>query len=462
MTALLHFFLFRENYEQSVALEKTSKEFGTQPSTILAWLRTFKKRGNLERKVGSGRNDTLRQMAHERLVKIFHEHGPQRTTDALVDLTVKVMKDGKEFPIPSRSTFIRALQSEQWKKVTPAIVPYLKSSTMEERLLWCTANVKNSFGGPKSSELYIECDEKYFYHLEYDDSSFMCPADAVDDFKFLTRTHKKNPTKKTHVMFFGAVARPRRDDNFDGRIGMWPVVDETATQQKNSKFGKKGDLTFPTIMMNKLVFFRMVEKKLIPAALRIVESKISSVKTIVVQLDFAGGHGGGKGNKRLLEEELNALGKRVLDQRSTDPSVFNQDHLDIYFKVQPSSSPDLNVLDLGIWTSLAKGVRSSSVAHGSRIDRKMLMDEVQKRFWETWDSVSSLHNIYGTKKKIIETIIETGGGNHYKIPHINGPKKERREPVPVTKEWENQQKDRFLNFGDRLEGEADLDEESDV
>jgi len=105
-------------------------------------------------------------------------------------------------------------------------------------------------------------------------------------------------------------------------------------------------------------------------------------------------------NKRLLEEELDLLGQDALRQRE-DVSLLNRTNLSISFKVQPSSSPDLNVLDLGIWTSVAKGVRSDSTVHGDRLDRKFLMEEVNKRFWVLWDSVSALRNIYNTKRNIL-------------------------------------------------------------
>ena len=83
--------------------------------------------------------------------------------------------------------------------------------------------------------------------------------------------------------------------------------------------------------MTKELFQEYVIKYLIPAVIS-VGGKLG-VKKIVVQMDQAGGHGGGRGNMNAVLKKFNSHGSQV------NPKIV--------FIIQPSRSPDFNALDLG-------------------------------------------------------------------------------------------------------------------
>ena len=131
-------------------------------------------------------------------------------------------------------------------------------------------------------------------------------------------------------MFFGAVARPRPEKNFDGRILLMPVCSEKI-MQRQSKYNSQGEVRLEPAIMTKELFQEYVIKYLIPAVIS-VGGKLG-VKKIVVQMDQAGGHGGGRGNMNAVLKKFNSHGSQV------NPKIV--------FIIQPSRSPDFNALDLG-------------------------------------------------------------------------------------------------------------------
>ncbi len=110
-----------------------------------------------------------------------------------------------------------------------------------------------------------------------------------------------------------------------------PVCSEKMTKRK-SKYSARGEMIYEPATMTKSLFKEYVIQYLIPDAIRIGQKL--SVKKIVIQMDQAGGHGGGKGNMKMILDEFNQIGS------SCSPEM--------KFIVQPSKSPDFNALDLGM------------------------------------------------------------------------------------------------------------------
>jgi hypothetical protein len=114
--------------------------------------------------------------------------------------------------------------------------------------------------------------------------------------------------------------------------------------------------------MNKKLFIKYCECHLIPA-IRNVLLRLKGITQVVVQVDNAGAHGGGRSDIKNVIKYLNNFGRQALPH--------------ITFITQPSCSPDFNALDLGIWFSLAcgvKAVRSLVVATGQ--PKKRLTDKI--------------------------------------------------------------------------------------
>jgi hypothetical protein len=116
------------------------------------------------------------------------------------------------------------------------------------------------------------------------------------------------------------------------------------------------------------------------------------------------------------------VGKTIWIQQDNAPShvpiydeqfaaAVAQTGLDIRLINQPSNSPDMNVLDLGVFASL------QSLENG-RTSRNMdeLIENVQKEFDE-YDP-STLNRVFLTLQGCLIEVMKDGGGNKYKIPHM--------------------------------------------
>lgn len=98
-----------------------------------------------------------------------------------------------------------------------------------------------------------------------------------------------------------------------------------------------------------------------------------------------------------------------------------QTGLDIRLINQPPNSPDMNVLDLGFFASL------QSLTY-TRISNNMndLIANVQNEYENYEDK--SLRNVFLTLQGCMLEVMMAGGGNKYKIPHMN---KDRLEALGI-------------------------------
>lgn len=111
----------------------------------------------------------------------------------------------------------------------------------ENRVAFCKEYLNESFGGDGNSTLWVDVDEKNFCSLTR--RIIYVPTEFEGLFKF---QHAESKTKIEHVMFFGAIARPRPKFNFDGRILLIPVC-EKKIRKRNGKYGKKGEVFFSKV-----------------------------------------------------------------------------------------------------------------------------------------------------------------------------------------------------------------------
>ena len=85
---------------------------------------------------------------------------------------------------------------------------------------------------------------------------------------------------------------------------------------------------------------------------------------------------------------------------------------------QPAQSPDLNVLDLGFFRSLQSRVHSSSTNNMAE-----LIDEVERMYWE-YDAIT-MERVWQSLFNVYNSILQVGGGNEYKLPHLNKARAQR-------------------------------------
>jgi hypothetical protein len=99
---------------------------------------------------------------------------------------------------------------------------------------------------------------------------------------------------------------------------------------------------------------------------------------------------------------------------SDDPRFLNavaQTGLDIRLMHQPANSPDMNILDLGLFSSLQ-----------SMTDRLVSnnLDELIHNVKQQYDAYDAdkINRVFLTLQSCLIEVMKVGGGNGYKIPHM--------------------------------------------
>jgi hypothetical protein len=111
----------------------------------------------------------------------------------------------------------------------------------------------------------------------------------------------------------------------------------------------------------------------------------------------------------------------VLENYKYFAATVAQTRLDIRLINQPANSPDLNVLDLGFFRSLQS-------RNYEQISRNLddLIQNVKREF-DNYDP-ATLNRVFLTLQGCLIEVMKDGGGNKYKIPHIN---KDRLEALGI-------------------------------
>ena len=139
----------------------------------------------------------------------------------------------------------------------------------------------------------------------------------------------------------------------------------------------------------------MIIDKLIPS---IVDVFMGDTSTITIQLDGDSAHN--------VDDDMDVF-------RSITAS-----NLPIRLTKKPPQSPDLNVLDLGYFTSI-KGLQQKKDCE----DVKDLVTTVIESYEDL--DVSKLTNVWITLQIVMLAILRVGGNNAYTLPHIKKQKMER-------------------------------------
>ena len=122
-----------------------------------------------------------------------------------------------------------------------------------------------------------------------------------------------------------------------------------------------------------------------------------------------------------ISETVNGKLRHGIQQDNTRPHVSPSDQAiweaghkeghNICVGNQPANSPDLNVLDLGYFTSI-QALQQTKCA----MDIDSLIEAVQASFEEL--SSTKLENTFVTLMTVMEQVLLKDGNNDYKIPHV--------------------------------------------
>ena len=138
-------------------------------------------------------------------------------------------------------------------------------------------------------------------------------------------------------MFLCAMAKPRYDYSkqcvFDGKIGMWQLA-QNVPAARSSKNRPRGTEEWKPIPVTKEVYRQFICEKVVPAIKELWPASYQQQKITIVQ-DNAPAH------ISPADAEFLAVANMI-------------DGWDISLCCQPPNSPDLNVLDLGLFAGLGR------------------------------------------------------------------------------------------------------------
>ncbi|XP_021763963.1 uncharacterized protein LOC110728627 [Chenopodium quinoa] len=176
----------------------------------------------------------------------------------------------------------------------------------------------------------------------------------------------------------------------DGKYGIFPFTIQQVAQKSSMKRARGTMETKALQNINREVTREMMLTKVIPAIMSKWPEGLP--KDVVIQWDNARPH------QVPTDDEFLA---------ATIANGFN-----IQFVFQPAQSPDLNVLDLGLFRSI-QSLQYQSFPR----DLEELVEKV-KQSYDTFNPHVNKY-IWVTLQKCMIKILKEEGGNKYKIPHMN-------------------------------------------
>jgi hypothetical protein len=309
----------------------------------------------------------------------------------------------------SPATVHRLARLLGYRLVHKRAYPLLSAAHRKARMEWCERLKKHEFEGP--DVVWLHLDEKWFYSERLNRFYWVAKGDPVPAVMLQSKT---NIVK---VMGLAAVAQPRPNHNFSGNVGFYPCG-AIVPAPRNSKNRPKGTPIFKSRSVDVAYFLELITEHVIPDVLKLCGSW---AQRIVIQMDNAGGHGGGRGDMQqttllqlqrfaaALPDELRAL--------CTHPEGLPQ----FEFITQPAKSPDLNVLDQGAWTSLQVAVDAvkDQASRGLMQLNETELYQAMLTGWDEWCKISStkLTSLFSLLQLNAQKILECQGGNMYLTPH---------------------------------------------
>jgi hypothetical protein len=305
--------------------------------------------------------------------------------------------------------------------VTSDIKPALTAENKKNRLIYALSFVDPRVVTTRYSpnewqfrEMFedVHVDEKWFYLTKVARRYIMGAQE--EDPKRSTR-HKSHVEK---VMFLCAQARPRMDPStktmWDGKLGIYPIG-EYYQAQKNTKKQNRGDLKWKNMNVNAEVYLETMREVVIQIAETWPRGQWQNpLFKVRIQQDGAKAHTSDsfKLSWNIMMEDLVMEG--VLP------------HADkVVLETQPPNSPDLNILDLGLFSAIQAAYYRFAPRNALE-----LIDCVEKAY--VGYPANKINHLWLSLQLCMNQIIEHDGCNHYKIPHINKAKLEREGRLPAS------------------------------
>jgi len=251
----------------------------------------------------------------------------------------------------------------------------------------------------RDGEDVVHLDETWFFLTKKN----MCAYFGEDEEELENTTRNKNYIIK--VMFLAAVAHPRFDEDgnctFDGKIGIWPMV-EKVHAKRTSKYRKKGTVVTTPINIDSKVYLKYIKEKVLPA----------------IRNKWPGATPGAHCTTVFLQHDNALVHFDKSNEEWIEVSTIDCHCFLFLLKEQAANSPDTNILDLGFFRALQSLQWEQQLA--STIDELIANVLVT---WEQFDPMKINYNFL-THQSCLDKIIKSNGDNHYKMAcHGELPKK---------------------------------------
>ncbi|CAO2836406.1 unnamed protein product [Amaranthus hypochondriacus] len=302
------------------------------------------------------------------------------------------------------SQVYRMLKAGDLRSHTNSIKPKLSHEHKVNRLNFILSQIIPATVNtlPKFSLMYnvVHIDEKWFYMSRETQRFYLFTWKEEEPYRCV-----QNKQFIGKVMFIAAVARPIINNNgdilWDGKIGIFPFT-ETQRAVRSSSNRPAGT---PELKAITRVTRDVIRQKLIAEVLPVIISKwpANGVRDIWIQQDNARPH--------LL----------INDQAFNEAAT--QDGFNIRLVCQPASSPDMNILDLGIFNAL----QSIQFKEFPR-DLEALVKAVNDAY-ETFNPKLLNYSWIQYQLCMIE-VLKVRGGNNYKQPHMGKNRLDRLGQLP--------------------------------
>ena len=141
-------------------------------------------------------------------------------------------------------------------------------------------------------------------------------------------------------------------------------------------------------------------------------------------------------NNRRIRLQQDSAKSHILEHDMEFKEAVDEIGLNLTMYTQSPNSPDTNILNLGFFRAI------QSFNDDCPANEEELIKSVEKAYGEY--PLHKLTHVWLTLQSCLNTIIENGGGNNYKIPHMGKESLERRgllpqvlDVAPTANEWLN-------------------------
>jgi hypothetical protein len=284
------------------------------------------------------------------------------------------------------------------RRVNLNIKPCLSDEQKLDRLEYVLSQVRRAHGHQtehKFKDLFdtVMVDESWFYMKRVNNT--VIAIDGVVVPRAPTCQHKAHIQK---VMFLVAVARPRVDplgNEFDGKIGLWQCTEMVQAKRK-SKNRDAGTWEEKPRTVDSEFYRHLFTKP--GGVLAKIKERMPWMHNRVVRIQ----HDGARPHTGCDTEQLIAQAGSV-----------NGWHF--VFHLQPSNSPDTNILDLGFFHALKCHAASLKI-NANTIPQ--LIAKIRAAFQSY--PPESLDHVWGHWYDCLNEILKSDGDNQYKPPHTGG------------------------------------------